>query len=53
MVLETVEESKYLGSYLHADGDINREIAVRIVMASIAFQRLNTIWKSGQMNATK
>ncbi|GFR86839.1 endonuclease-reverse transcriptase [Elysia marginata] len=43
-VLENVNEFKYLGSYLNADEDINREITSRIAMASIAFQRLNAIW---------
>ena len=50
--LENVTEFKYLGSYLNTDGDINREITSRIVMASLAFQRLNTIWKSKEIGET-
>ncbi|GFR62613.1 hypothetical protein ElyMa_003585500 [Elysia marginata] len=50
MVLENVNEFKYLGSYLNTDGDINREITSRIAMASTAFQRLKTIWKLRHIN---
>ena len=52
MALENVEEFNYLGSYLNADGDINREISSRIANASLAFQRLKNIWSSGQINET-
>ncbi|GFR92863.1 endonuclease-reverse transcriptase [Elysia marginata] len=47
--VENVIDFKYLGSYLTADGNINREISGRIVMASTAFYKLNSIWKSNRI----
>ncbi|GFS23573.1 hypothetical protein ElyMa_006980900 [Elysia marginata] len=47
--VENVTDCKYLGSYLTADGNINREISTRIVMASAAFYKLNNIWKSNRI----
>ncbi|GFR94835.1 endonuclease-reverse transcriptase [Elysia marginata] len=47
--VENVTDCKHLGSYLNADGNINREITARIVMASTAFYKLNNIWKSNRM----
>ncbi|GFS14915.1 hypothetical protein ElyMa_004919000 [Elysia marginata] len=41
--VENVTDFKYFGSYLTADGNINREISARIVMASTAFYKLNNI----------
>ena len=48
--LENVEEFKYLGSFLNADGDINREITSRIMNASAAFHRLKAVWRTKQIN---
>ncbi|GFR97758.1 hypothetical protein ElyMa_002753400 [Elysia marginata] len=45
---ENVTDFKYLGSYLTADGNINREISARIAMASTAFYKLNNIWNSNR-----
>ena len=45
--LENVTEFKYLGSFLTADGNIEKEIRTRIALASAAFQRLRPIWRSG------
>ena len=50
--LENVQEFKYLGSYLTADGGIEREILTRIALASAAFQKLRTIWNSREMSVT-
>ncbi|GFR62617.1 hypothetical protein ElyMa_003585600 [Elysia marginata] len=44
--VENVTDFKHLGSYLTADGNINREISARMAMASTAFYKLNNIWKS-------
>ena len=52
--LENVLEFIYLGSYLTADGGIEREICRRIALASAAFQKMRTIWNSRQISvATK
>ncbi|GFR86812.1 hypothetical protein ElyMa_000730500 [Elysia marginata] len=44
-----VTDFKYLGSYLTADSNINREITTRIVMASTVFYKLNNIWMSNKI----
>ena len=44
--LEDVDKFKYLGSYLTADSNIEKEIQTRIALASAAFQRMRPIWKS-------
>ncbi|GFS18708.1 hypothetical protein ElyMa_005013500 [Elysia marginata] len=49
MSVKNVTYFKCLGSYLTADGNINREITARVVMASIAFHKLNNIWKSNRI----
>ncbi|GFR88993.1 hypothetical protein ElyMa_002531800 [Elysia marginata] len=41
--VENVTDFKYIGSYLTVDSKRNREISARIVMASIAFYKLNNI----------
>ena len=46
--LENVLEFIYLGSYLTADGGIEREICRRIALASAAFQKMRSIWNSRQ-----
>ena len=50
--LENVQEFKYLGSYLTADGGIEREILTRIALASAAFQKMRTIWNSRERSIT-
>ncbi|GFR82121.1 hypothetical protein ElyMa_002357300 [Elysia marginata] len=47
--VENVTDFKYLGSYLTADGKINRKITARIVTASTAFYKLNNNWKSNRI----
>ena len=44
--LEKVQDFKYLGSYISADSDIEREISMRIGLAAAAFNKLRNIWKS-------
>ena len=44
--LEEVQDFKYLGSYISADSDIEREISTRIGLAAAAFNKLRNIWKS-------
>ena len=44
--LEEVQNFKYLGSYISADSDIEREISTRIGLAAAAFNKLRNIWKS-------
>ena len=50
--LENVQEFKYLGSYLTADGNIEREISARIALASAAFQKMRTIWSSREISVS-
>ena len=50
--LENVQEFKYLGSYLTADGGIEREVLTRIALASAAFQKMRTIWNSREISTT-
>ncbi|GFR81495.1 hypothetical protein ElyMa_004071100 [Elysia marginata] len=47
--VENVTYFKYLGNYLAADGNINREITARVVMAATAFYKLNAIWRSNRI----
>ena len=47
--LEEVEDFKYLGSYISANGSMEKEIATRIAMAAQAFNRLAKIWKSSSL----
>ena len=42
--LEEVEHIKYLGSYISADSDIEKEISSRIGQAASAFNKLQRIW---------
>ncbi|GFR89385.1 hypothetical protein ElyMa_002541700 [Elysia marginata] len=44
-----VADVKYIGSYLTAGGNIDREITVGVVMASNAFSKLNVICYSNTM----
>uniref|UniRef100_K7EXS9 DUF6451 domain-containing protein n=1 Tax=Pelodiscus sinensis TaxID=13735 RepID=K7EXS9_PELSI len=44
--LEEVNDFRYLGSYISADSNIDKEISARIALAAQAFQKLNNIWKS-------
>ena len=44
--IEEVQHFKYLGSYISADSNIEKEISTRIGLASHAFSRLQNIWKS-------
>ena len=44
--LEEVKDFKYLGSYISADSDIEREISTRIGLAAAAFNKLRNISKS-------
>ena len=44
--LEEVQHFKYLGSYISADSNIEKEISTRIGLAAQAFNRLQNIWKS-------
>ena len=43
--LEEVEHFKYLGSYISADSDIEKEVSTRIGLAARAFSGLGNIWK--------
>ena len=47
--LEEVEHFKYLGSYISADSNIEKEISTRIGLAAQAFSRLQNIWKSSAL----
>ena len=44
--LEEVEHFKYLGSYISANSNIEKEISTRIGLAAHAFSGLRNIWKS-------
>jgi len=44
--LEEVQHYKYLGSYISADSNIEKEISTRIGLAAQAFNRLRNVWKS-------
>ena len=44
--LEEVQHFKYLGSYISADSNIEKEITTRIGLAAQAFNRLQNIWRS-------
>ena len=47
--LEEVEDFKYLGSYISADSNIEKEVFTRIGLAAQAFYRLKNIWKSSAL----
>jgi hypothetical protein len=42
--LEEVQHFKYLGSYILADSNIEKEISTRIVLAAQAFNGFRNIW---------
>ena len=48
-VLEVMQNFKYLGSYISAISNIEKEISTRIGLASRAFNRLRNIWKSSTL----
>ena len=50
--LEEVEHFKYLGSYISADGDIEKEVSTRIGMAAQAFNKLQNVWKSSVLSTS-
>ena len=47
--LEEVQHFKYLGSYISADSNIEKEVSTRIGLAAQAFNRLQNIWKSSTL----
>ena len=47
--IEEIENFKYLGSYISANGCIDMEISTRIAMAAQAFNKLGKIWKSSSL----
>ena len=50
--LEEVQHFKYLGSYISADSNIEKEVSTRIGLAAQAFNRLQNIWKSSALRTT-
>ena len=44
--IEQVAEFTYLGGTIRGDGDLDRELSIRIGKASGAFNSLNNIWKN-------
>ena len=46
--IEKVKNFTYLGSYISNDGNITKEVKIRIAKAAI-FRKLNTIWKSNNI----
>ena len=49
--LEEVQHFKYLGSFISADSNIEKEVSTRIGLAAQAFNRLQNIWKSSTLTA--
>jgi len=49
--LEEVQHFKYLGSFISADSNIEKEVSTRIGIAAQAFNRLQNIWKSSTLTA--
>ena len=47
--VEEIENFKYLGSYISANGSIDMEISTRLAMAAQAFNKLGKIWKSSSL----
>ena len=48
--IEKVKNITYLGSYISNDGNITKEVKIRIAKAAAIFRKLNTIWKSSNMS---
>ena len=48
--IEKVNNFTYLGSYISNDGNITKEIKIRIAKAAAIFRKLNTIWKSNNIS---
>ena len=47
--LEEVQHFKYLGSYISANSEIEKEVSTRIGLAAQAFNRLQNVWKSSAL----
>ena len=41
-----------MGSYISADGDIEKEVSTRIGMAAQAFNKLQNVWKSSTLSTS-
>ena len=50
--LEEVQHFKYLGSYISADSNIDKEVSTRIGLAAHAFNRLHNVWKSSLLRTS-
>ena len=50
--LEEVQHFKYLGSFISADGDIEKEISTRIGLAAQAFSKLQNVWNSSVLQTS-
>ena len=48
--IEKVNNFTYLGSYISNDGNIIKEVKIRIAKAAAIFRKLNTIWKSNNIS---
>ena len=47
---EKVNNFTYLGSCISDDGNITKEVKIRIAKAAAIFRKLNTIWKSNNIS---
>ncbi|KAI8493069.1 hypothetical protein Bbelb_290730 [Branchiostoma belcheri] len=47
--LEEVQDFKYLGSYISADSNIEKEVSTRLGLAAQAFTKLRNVWKSSAL----
>ena len=50
--LEEVQYFKYLGSYISADSNIEKEVSTRIGLAAQAFNRLQNVWKASTLSTS-
>ena len=50
--LEEVDHFTYLGSELTVDGDIRREVNIRIGKAGAAFKKLNKVWSNSGLSVS-
>ena len=48
--IEKVNNFTYLGSYISNDGNITKEVKIRIAKAAAVFRKLNIIWKSNNIS---
>ena len=48
--IEEMSSFEYLGSYLCNDGDVRKEVGIRIAKAGVVFSKMKNVWNNGKIS---